>query len=327
MKAQKKPLHQKVIVICGASSGIGRATAHEFAKKGCSLVLAARREYLLQEVAAECIGLGAVEIRIVKADVKQVEDMQQVVKTALGINGTIDVWINNAGIGAVGKYNEIPMHIHEQVVQTSLMGHMNGTYAVLPVLKHQGYGTIINTISVGAWAPEPYAVAYTAAKYGLRGFSESLRCELRHFPEIKMCDVYPAYIDTPGFQHAANYVGKKLKPVPPVFPAEKVARTMVRLSKHPKDSAYVGFTARIFKKMNQKTPGLTRNSMSAIMENYFSRAKDAPVTEGHVLQPGPEGTGISGGWLKPQDKRLKLAGLFIAGLAGGFLLARNRMKA
>ena len=324
----KKALSEKTVVICGASSGIGRAAAIEFAKKGSSLVLAARREWLLQEVAEECLEAGAKQAVAVWADVTDANAMEQVAGTALNLGGGIDVWINNAGIGAVGHYEKIPMNVHEQVVRISLLGHMNGTHAVLPVFKSQGYGVLINTISVGAWTPEPYAVAYTAAKYGLRGFSAALRCELRHFAHIRVCDVYPAYIDTPGFQHGANYIGKKLKPVPPVFSAKRVAGAMVRLAQHPKASTYVGESAHVYRAMHGLSPVLTRNFTTAIMENYFKRAKPAPVSNGAVFQPCTEGTGISGGWLKPKNQKpLIAAALFTASLAGCYLWAtRKRYK-
>jgi len=242
-----KPLSKKTVVICGASSGIGRAAAIEFAKEGATLILVARRETVLEELAAECIMIGAANAIALAADVTDVAALQHVAIIAESLNGGIDVWINNAGIGAVGEYDKIPMHIHEQVIKTSLIGHMNGTYAVLPIFKSQTFGILINTISVGGWVPEPYAVAYTAAKYGLRGFSESLRCEMRLHTHIKICDIFPAYIDTPGFQHGANYVGKVLKPVPPVFPAKRVAKTMVKLAKRPKNYSYVGETAKFIR--------------------------------------------------------------------------------
>jgi short-subunit dehydrogenase len=171
---------EKTVVIIGASSGIGRATALAFAKEGTTLILVARREKVLMELALECKRHGARRAVPVMADVTEAESLQKVIEVSMQVTGRIDVWINNAGIGAVGDFNRIPLQVHQQVINTSLIGHINGTYSVLPVFKKQGYGVIINTISVGAWVPEPYAVSYTASKYGLRGFSESLRCELRH---------------------------------------------------------------------------------------------------------------------------------------------------
>ncbi|WP_407428497.1 SDR family oxidoreductase [Arcticibacter sp.] len=324
--AARAPLSQKTVVIAGASSGIGRATALEFARRGSSLILLARRIDTLQQVAEQCLDAGARLALAVQADVTKPENLRDAVKIALEATGKIDVWINNAGGGAVGTFEEIPLDVHHKVIETNLLGHINGTYHVLPVFKQQGYGTLINTISVGAFAPEPYVVAYSASKYGLRGFSESLRCELLHWPDIHVCDIFPAYIDTPGFQHAANYTGKKIKPVPPVFEARRVAKAMVRLARRPKDAVNIGETAGLYKAANAIAPALFRRVVTGIMDNYFHRAKPASIGTGHLFKSGENGTGISGGWLQetsPAKKSLLFTAV-AAGLGVGFLLFNRR---
>jgi len=322
----RTPLNEKTVVIAGASSGIGRAAALAFAERGCSLILLARRSQVLAELSAECLEAGARQALAVQADVTKPETLDNAVRIALESTGKIDVWINNAGSGAVGTFEEIPLHVHHKVIETNLNGYINGTYSVLPLFKQQGYGTLINTISVGAFAPEPYVVAYSASKYGLRGFSEALRCELLHWPDIHVCDVFPAYIDTPGFQHAANYTGKRLKPVPPVFRAKRVAKAMVRLARHPKDAVNVGETAGIYKAANALAPALFRRVVTGAMDNYFSRAKPATIGSGHLFQSGEKGTGVSGGWL-PEKRPMRGSLLFTAGvaaLAAGLFLFQKR---
>lgn len=321
----RTPLDQKTVVIAGASSGIGRAAALEFAKRGSSLILLARRLGTPRQVAEECLEAGAKQALAVQADVTKGENLRDAVKIALEATGRIDVWINNAGGGA-GTFEEIPLDVHHKVIETNLFGHISGAYHVLPVFKQQGYGTLINTISVGAFAPEPYVVAYSASKYGLRGFSESLRCELLHWPGIHVCDVFPAYIDTPGFQHAANYTGKKIKPVPPVFEAKRVARAMVRLAKYPKNAVNVGETAGLYKAANAMAPTLFRRVVTGIMDNYFSRAKPATMGTGHLFKSGEDGTGISGGWLQKTSpvKESFLLTAIAAGLGMGFLFFNRR---
>jgi short-subunit dehydrogenase len=315
-------LAEKTVVIIGASSGIGRATALAFAKEGSTIILVARRETVLQELALECKRHGARKAVAVTADVTEPESLERVLQAAMQATRKIDVWINNVGIGAVGDFNRIPLKVHQQVINTSLIGHFNGTYTVLPVFKQQGYGILINTISVGGWVPEPYAVAYTASKYGLRGFSESLRCELRHWPGIAICDVFPSYIDTPGFQHGANYTGRKLKPVPPVFSADLVAKTMVELAQHPKDSATIG-PANLYRALNAVSPALFRTILISIMDNYFKRAKPAPISDGHVFESSPNGTEVSGGWLPVDHGNAKPIVLTaMLGLAAVLLMRR-----
>lgn len=325
-KHKNKAPKDNTVVICGASCGIGRATALEFAKQGYTVVLAARRENVLSGLVEECLLAGAQDAVYVKADVTVAEDMKKVADTALATGNSIDVWINNAGTGAVGIYDEIPMDVHEQVIKINLIGYMNGTYAVLPIFKDQGYGTIINTISIGGWVPEAYTVAYTASKFGLRGFSESLRCEMRHFKDIYICDVYPAYIDTPAFDRGANYTGKKLKPIPPVFSPGRVAKAMVKLAEKPKHSTYVGETALMYKTIYYLAPALTRSAISLIMENYFSRAKPAKITNGALFIPVPQGVTESGGWLS-NSKTVKAAlitTMLIAGAASAIYVTKKK---
>src|SRR5690606_32663764 len=112
--------------------------------------------------------------------------------------GRIDVWVNNAGTGAVGLFEDTPIDAHDQVLRVNLMGYLHGAHAVLPHFKRQGEGVLVNLLSLGAWAPTPYAVSYTASKYGLRGYSEALRAELHDWPGIRVCDIFPSVVDTPG---------------------------------------------------------------------------------------------------------------------------------
>ncbi|MBC7826590.1 MAG: SDR family NAD(P)-dependent oxidoreductase, partial [Chitinophagaceae bacterium] len=165
---------EQVIVITGASSGTGRAIATKLASKQPILVLAARRQAALEEVAAECRESGAI-VQIVVTDTRNANDVQHLAKFASEITGSIDVWINNAGVLAAGAFEDVPPAVNEQVILTNLIGYINGAHEVLPYFKIQGYGILFNNISVGGWFPTPYAAAYSASKFGLRGYSESLK--------------------------------------------------------------------------------------------------------------------------------------------------------
>lgn len=319
-----KKLLNKVVVLSGASSGIGRAAALEFARNGATLVLAARREEALAELVKECENFGVKAI-FVKTDVTDVAAMQQLAESAKKFGGHIDVWINNAGIGAVGEFTQTPMEAHEQVIRTNLLGHMHGAYAVLPYFKEQGYGILINTISVGAWVPQPYTVAYAASKFGLRGFSGALRGELLKWPDIRVCDIFPAFIDTPGFQHAGNYIGLKIKPMPPVYDPALVAEAMVSVAVHPQDSVTVGGVANMLRLSYMLLPDLIRRLLTGIMENYFHRAKPAPVSDNSLFEPSGSETGIEGGWRSPMEKKVSFrSAAIVAGLAAGIYLLNRK---
>jgi short-subunit dehydrogenase len=330
MKKEKtKSLAGKVVVITGASSGIRRATAQVLADQGAILVLAARRKDVLEEVAAQCAELGAKSL-VVPTDVTQPDALPALAAAAVAFGGKIDVWINNAGSGAIGPYDETPMAAHEHVIQINLLGYLRGAHAVLPIFIEQGYGHLINNISLGAFAPMPYGVSYSASKYGLRGFSQALKSELSKYPAIQVSDVFPAFIDTPGFQHAANYSGKVIKPAPPVYKPHMVAETIAGLIHAPKEEVMAGGFGYVARYSNALFPTLTRWAAARFMEHYFKVADPAPVTVGNLFESSSIGTSVSGGWGSEEDaaKRSGVAmPLLWAGLAGAlYFLFREKKK-
>jgi len=315
----------KVVVITGASSGAGRAMAIELAKEGAVLILSARRQEALEEVVAECNKLGASALAL-RTDCRSAVALEQLARTVVDLRGRIDVWINNAGVLAVGELDAIPADVNEAVVRTNLLGYIHGAHAVLPIFKQQGFGTLINNISVGGWFATPYMAAYSASKFGLQGFSESLKGELRQFPDIHVCDLYPAFLDTPGVQHAANYTGKHLTPAPPVYDPRQVARAVVRLTERPSSVTTVGVFPHLLRLAFRSFPAWSRNITAALVERYLDKAAVTENTSGNVLQPVEYGTGIDGGWrnnsLKPAPRQQfwMLAGAAVAAL---YLLGRK----
>ncbi|GAB2793917.1 short-subunit dehydrogenase [Hymenobacter luteus] len=309
------------IVITGASSGIGRATALAFARPGIRLVLAARRAAVLAEVAAECAQRGARTL-VVPTDVTDARAVHHLAEAAAALGGgQIDVWVNNAGSGAIGAFEATPLAAHEQVLRVNLFGYLYGAYAVLPYFRRQGHGTLINVVSLGAWLPEPYTAAYSASKYGLRGLLDALRTELSAEPHIHVCDVHPAYIDTPGFQHGANYTGRLIKPAPPVFPAQKVAEAIVRLPYRPRPSTMVGWSGPALRLLYTLAPRATRWAGMRLFLGYLRQAERAPVSENSLFSPlpAPHGASVSGGWRKmaaPRSRRAWWGAAVITAAAG-----------
>ena len=325
MKTQHpQNIAQKVVVITGASSGAGRAIAIEFAKHGSRLVLASRNEEALHEVAAECTELGS-ESRVVPTDTRESGSMKDLAKAAVEFGGKIDIWINNAGVLSAGAIDDVPAEVSENVIRTNLIGYMNGAHAVLPWFKKQGYGMLVNNISVGGWFPTPFAAAYTASKFGLRGFSASLKAELNQFPHIHVCDLYPGFLDTPGIQHAANFTGKVIKPAPPVYDPRKVARAVIKLVNKPRSQVTIGAASAFLGLAYQVFPSLSRNITAFTIRTYLEQANAIEKTSGNVLQPVNYGNGIDGGWrnskIKPQTK---IGLLVIAGVTAGLLVAGVR---
>jgi len=320
-------LRGKVVVITGASSGVGRAAAVEFAGHRAMLVLAARRIDALNDLVTECEQSGAKAIAI-QTDVTDAHAVIQLAAAANDFGGRIDVWINNAGVMAAGGFTDTPVEVHDQVIKINLMGYIHGAHAVMPYFKKQRSGILINNISIGGFFPTPYAVGYAASKFGLRGFSEALKGELHAWPDIYVCDLYPAFLDTPGIQHAANYTGKILKPAPPVYDPKKVGRAMVRIALHPRKSLTVGGVAYLLRLGYFLVPGLMRFVTAKVMETYFSQAEPTPATSGNVFAPLDFGTNVHGGWsMTPQVKKKSInTGLLLGGLAASFLLIRQWRK-
>lgn len=291
--SRKPPFFGETVVITGASSGIGKATAEAFAKQGADLVLAARNEDALKETADLCRSLG-VAVLAVPTDVSVAEEVTHLVNEALQFSGKIDYWVNNAGVLALGKFEEIPVEVTDQIVKTNLLGYMYSAHAVLPVFKRQKKGVLLNNISISGWMPAPYGTAYTASKYGIRGMTETLQGEVSDFPDIHICALYSGFQKSSGIEHAANYSGIKLSTPPPSFDPRKLAASIVKTAKNPTDASYPDWSAVAFKGIYEIFPGLVRYVSSSAMRMVMKKANKDEQTGGNVLRPSRGNTGIDG---------------------------------
>ena len=323
--ATPRTLRSQVVVLTGASSGIGRATALAFAAQGASLALAARNQEALQSLAAECEAAGARALAV-PTDVTDPAAMAALAESAIAHFGHVDMWINNVGVGAVGRFEETPLASHRRVVEANLLGHMHGAYAIVPHFRERGRGTLVNMISLGGWIATPYATAYTASKFGIRGFSESLRAELAEFPGIHVCEVFPTFVDSPGMSHGANYSGHRVAPPPPVLDPRRVAASLVALATRPRARTYIGAPARPGILMHALAPNLMARVLGWVGGAAMRRAAPAAHSDGNLFEPS-RGCAIDGGFrserkTKPTDAVWLSLGA-IAAVTAFALFSRN----
>jgi NAD(P)-dependent dehydrogenase (short-subunit alcohol dehydrogenase family) len=288
-----------VVLITGASSGIGRAAAHRFAEGGASLVLAARSATDLQTAAEECRQRGA-EVIAVPTDVGVEAQVRELARAAVERFGRIDTWVNNAGVIAYGYFEDMPSKVFDGVLRTNLLGQVYGARAALEQFGRQGSGVLINLSSVWGRVTSPYVVPYVVSKHGIRAFSECLREGIaagEHAGRIHVCTVLPESVDTPIFQHAANYCGKEAKPVAPVVDVDRAARAIVGSVRRPRPERTVGFTGHAIAAATGLIP---RRLFERVAGRLFARAalgtKDQAPKSGNVLGSEPELNSVDGGW-------------------------------
>lgn len=312
------------VVITGASSGIGAATAIAFARQGARLVLGARGQEGLDDVAERCRAAGG-EAHVVRVDVTDADAVQAFAAEARAVLGEIDLWFSDVGIGVVGKYLDVPLADHRRVIESNLLSHMAEAHAVLPIFVDQHRGTWVNMISIGGFISSPYAAAYTASKYGLRGFSEALRAELRGEPDIHVCDVYPTFVDTPGIYHAGNYTGARLGYPPGALAPETVADAVVRLARQPRATTAVGVPAFLLKLAQFANP-LSAALMNRFLEKWTQTADRVSNTTGTMYAPPGSASGVAGDQRRPivpRSTALAVGTAVVAGALGLHMLRRR----
>jgi short-subunit dehydrogenase len=312
------------IVITGASSGIGRATALHCAERGARLVLGARRGDVVEELAETCARGGSKAVGMA-ADVTDRSALAALAEAAVSTFGGFDAWINNAGVYAVGSFEDTPPEVFDELIGVDLMGVVSGSRVALEQFRRQGHGTLINISSMIGGLAGPQVSAYATAKWGVRGFSFALREELRDAQGIEVCVVRPAGIDTPIFRHAANFSGRKLKALTPTYPPEQAAATIAGLITHPRREVIVGASGVALVAARVLAPPLVdRIFGTRAQHNHFVDGERADPTSGNVFQADTEWNTASGDWptvkRNPRTLALPLAAATAAAVA---VLARR----
>jgi len=274
---------KKVVVIVGASSGIGREAALALAKRGAVIVVAARRQEKLDSLLAEIEAMGSTGFAF-PVDVREVTQLQKLAEETISRYGRIDVWFNNAGVYAAGRFDEFPIDLFHEVLAINFGGVVNGTNAVLPHFKAQGYGRLINMSSILGDFQFETTIAYSTSKSAITHFTKTLRREMTGFPNIKICICYPQGVDSELYEKAANFTGKEIRAPPPAISVEQAADEIIGLvfSRDPPEELYVGGSSYWI--------NLGRNLVpDALMNQFFKSThvtnKNEGPSSGNIFDP------------------------------------------
>lgn len=286
----------RTYVVTGASSGIGQGAALRLGELRANVVLAARRAELLEEVAAKVRAAGG-QALVVPTDVSQPEQVEALAAAATRRFGRIDVWMNIAGVGANGRFWDVPLADSARIVDVNLKGVIYGSHIALRGFMAQGHGTLVNMGSVESEVPLAYHATYAATKAGVLSLGRTLNEEIRHAGHartIKVATVMPWAVDTPFFQNLANYSGRADRMVLMDGP-EKVVQALIWVSLHPREELPVGWKAQIATSAHKVFPDLTERLSADIHRAEIAKGTPTPATSGSVHQPVPEGRTVEGG--------------------------------
>jgi short-subunit dehydrogenase len=232
----------------------------------------------------------------VPTDVCDEAQVQALMQAAVSEFGRIDVCVVNASVYGYGTFEATPSDVFRRIVETNLLGAVNTARQALPTMREQGAGTLIFIGSVYSRITSPYVSAYVASKFGLYGFVRVLRQELRTVRGVHISMVLPATIDTPIYQHAANYTGQHVHPLPPVVHPDRVAQAILRNAENPRAVTIVGAVQRTFIPLHALLPRLYDACVGPLMNLVALRRGRATPHPGTVFAAVRGGNPITGGW-------------------------------
>ena len=337
MNIRLKPVEEQVVVLTGASSGIGLATARALAERGARLVLVARNGEALQEIAREIEGRGG-RAAAIAADVSRFEDLERVAQTAIDAFGGFDTWINNAAVAIYGSVEEVPIEDHRQLFEVNYWGVVYGSLIAARHLKSRG-GKIVTTGSVLSDRAMMLQGPYSASKHAVKAITDALRMELKEAgAPVSVTLIKPSAIDTPYMEHARTYLDAPgVRNPPPAYDPSLVARAMVHACEHDKREIVVGAGGWAISAMGTLAPRLTDAVLEAT--GRWTQTSDHPGRRGMrdnlygPRQDGAERSSLPGGarrtslfleaQLNPVATALALTG---AGVALALLAGRNALR-
>lgn len=329
-----KPLAEQVVVITGASSGIGLVTARRLADEGASVVLVSRDEGALSNAVDGIVTGGGNAIYVV-ADVGNLDDVVAVGERAIAEFGRIDGWVNDAGVAIYSALVETPLDEHEALFRTNYFGAVNGAQVAVRHLRDKG-GALVTIGSIAGDMPSPVMGAYAASKHAVKGYVESLRSELSAAGvPVSVTLIKPSGIDTPIAEHAAKRINGKAMIPPPVYDPELVADAILDALRHPRRNLTVGGVGRAQVLVANHFPVLF-SRLGGLVAPLIARPGKPEKAAGNLQGPGRDGSERSGDQAgrsfslyaaRPRGIGAVVGVAAATGLAAALLVARRRARA
>ena len=286
----------RVVVITGASSGIGLAAATQLAERGDLLVLSSRSKESLAAAEATCRAAGAGDVCVVVSDVADAAAVERVADLALSTFGRLDAWVHTAAVLAYGRVEEVPPEVFRQVIDVNVVGSANVARTALRHFRGQRAGTLVLTSSLLGEITTPFMGAYVTSKWAVRGLARVLSIENRDLPDVHVCVVSPGAVDTPVYRQAGSYVGVVGRPPPPVDRVDKVARALVQCLDDPSSRVSVGPLNQLMRFGFTAVPWAFDRLVTPFMRLGGLTREPVEPNPGNVFQPRPEGERASGGY-------------------------------
>jgi short-subunit dehydrogenase len=271
MAVRLKPLAEQVIVITGATSGIGLATARAAVARGARVVLGSRNEEALQQLVSELNARGERRATHVAGDVANRDDMERLASHAVVAFGGIDTWVNDAGVSIYGKLAEVEPDDHRRLFETDFWGVVHGSLVAIDHLRERG-GALINVGSANSDYAAPLQGAFSATKHAVKGYTDALRMEVEaEGAPVSITLVKPGAIDTPYTAHARSYLDSFPKNPPPVYAPRTVARAILHAARHPQRDVFVGFGGKAISALGYWMP----RTLDRVMERSLIRMQES----------------------------------------------------
>jgi NAD(P)-dependent dehydrogenase (short-subunit alcohol dehydrogenase family) len=286
----------QTVLITGASSGIGRATAVELAGRGTQLVLVARGDEPLADTAEEAHAAGAAAAIVCPADVLDEDAFRAAVETAVDRFGRVDAVIHAAQVMAYGTVEQLPREVFERVVETAVHGTASVARVVLPVFRKQGAGHLVVVNSLLGNVAVPLMGSYVAAKWGQLGLVRVLQMEVRDAPGVSVSAVQPGGVDTPIYFQGATWTGSTGRPPPPVYSPQRVARTVLSTLDRPRRVVQAGLFNPLITAGFRLLPGVYDYLVGPLLQRMAIADDDVPPTEGNVFESRPASNATEGRW-------------------------------